>query len=287
MSILSAPPPPPGQAPEPPSVPGAIPRLSLSTAHDKAHPPPPPPGKGLNIKVAAESLMKVGGKPPVVPGKPPVKPVKAGKPGKLGAVLRKRAALGPVAKAGIGVVIVAAVIAGVFFYRIFFPEPGKIVTIKAPTFAKPLATAESKDAAAAMAAKAAALEQSKLAAAALAAKAAEAAKAEAAAAQEVPTPTPATESVMAQSPLTTDVKVNSTHLDAAPAASPAFRAFVAGASIGGVFQGKPSRALINGTIVREGQIVENTLGIAFERIDSETKTIYFKDSTGAEVSKGY
>jgi hypothetical protein len=106
-------------------------------------------------------------------------------------------------------------------------------------------------------------------------------------AQKAPTPTPATESVMAMSDLTTDVKVNNTHLDAAPAASAGFRTFVAGAAIGGVFQGKPARALINGTIVREGQVVEGTMGIAFDRIDSIQKIIYFKDSSGAEVSKSY
>jgi hypothetical protein len=141
-------------------------------------------------------------------------------------------------------------------------------------------------AAAAAAAKAAA-DATKLADA-VAAKRAEQAKADAAAqGQDVPTPTPATVSVMEQSSLTSDVKVNNTHVDAAPEASAAFRTFVAGASIGGVFQGTPSRALINGTIVREGQVIESSLGIAFDRIDSVNKVIYFKDSTGAVVSKNY
>jgi hypothetical protein len=92
---------------------------------------------------------------------------------------------------------------------------------------------------------------------------------------------------MAQSQLTSDVKVNSTRIEAAPAASAEFRTFVASASIGGVFQGTPSRALINGVIVREGQVVSGALGIAFERIDADKKVIFFKDSTGAEVSKEY
>ena len=43
---------------------------------------------------------------------------------------------------------------------------------------------------------------------------------------------------MVQTNITSDVKVNSTHLDKAPAAElAAFRTFVANATIGGVFQG--------------------------------------------------
>jgi hypothetical protein len=237
--------------------------------------PPPPPKPGLNLKVAGDAPAKggKGGKPPVA------KPGKAPKPG---SVLRKRSALGPVAKVGIAVFVVAIAVAGIFFYRIFFPAPSKPVEVKIPVVAKPVPDPK---AAAAAAAKAAA-DSAKAAEAAAAKKAADQAKADAAAAG-TPTPTATTESVMAESSIDSDVKVTSTHLDAAPAASAAFRTFVAGAVIGGVFQGTPSRALINGSIVREGQVVENSLGISFERIDSVNKVIYFKDSTGAEVSKNY
>jgi hypothetical protein len=214
--------------------------------------------------------------------KPPV--VKPAKAGKLASVLRKRAALGPVAKAGIAVVIVAFVVAGIFFYRIFFPAPTKEVPVKLQIVVRPTPVKVDAEAAAAKAA----ADAAKLAQEAAAKRKADQAKADAeAAAANAPTPTPATESVMAMSSLTSDVKVNNTHLDAAPAASPAFRAFVAGASIGGVFQGRPARALVNGTIVREGQVVEGALGISFDRIDSAQKIIYFKDATGAEVSKSY
>jgi hypothetical protein len=283
MSVLSAAPPPaPGGAPEPPAAPGAVPRLSLSTPHDKAPPPPPPAKGGLNLKVAAEAALKSAGKPPVVkPGKPV-------KPGKVGSVLRKRAALSPVAKAGLAVVIIAALVAGFYFYRIFFPAPSKEVAIKLQPVAKPPPAKDVNDAAS-VAAKAAA-DAAKQAAALEAKRLADQAAADAAAAaasQAAPTPTPATISVMAQSSISSDVKVNNTHLDAAPAASAAFRAFVAGATIGGVFQGNPARALINGTIAREGQVVESSLGISFDRIESDKKIIYFKDASGAEVSKEY
>jgi hypothetical protein len=231
---------------------------------EKPHAPKP----ALNIKVA-EAALKVGGKPVVKPGKP-------GKAPKAASVLGKRSALSPVAKAGIAVLAVAIVVGALFSYRIFFPAPTNDVILKPPPVIKPVAKPVD-NAADDLAAK----------------RKAEQAKVDAAiAGEDVPTPTPtpataATESVMVQTDITSDVKVNSTHLDAAPAASAAFRTFVADASIGGVFQGTPSRALINGSIVREGQVVDSSLGIEFERIDSDKKAIFFKDSTGAEVSKNY
>ena len=266
VSVLSAPPPP-GAAAEPP-VPGGIPRLSLATPQEK---PAASAKPGLNIKVAAEVAAKAG---PKVGGKPVVKP------GKPGGVLRKRATLSPVAKAGVAIVVVAIAIGGVFSYRIFFP--GKDVQIKLPPVAKPLLKKD--DLADKAASDAARLAEAGRALAAR--KAAEQARLDALAAQ-APTPTPASVTVMAPTTLTTDVKVNSTRIEAAPAASAAFRTFVASANIGGVFQGAHSRALINGSIVREGQTVEGGLQITFDRIDSVNKVIYFKDSTGAEVSKSY
>jgi hypothetical protein len=244
-----------------------------------AAPPPPPVKGGLNLKVSSEAAPK-GGKPPVV------KPGKPGKAGKLGSVLRKRAALSPVMKAGVAVVVIAFVVAGIFFYRIFFPAPSKDVPVKLQIVVRP---PPPKDDPAAVAAKAAAADAAKKAQDAVAAakRIADQAKADAAAGENSPVPAVTSESVMADASISKDVKVNNTHLDAAPAASAAFRAFVAGASVGGVFQGHPSRALINGTIVREGDVVESALGISFDRIDSIQKIIYFKDASGAQVSKSY
>lgn len=255
-------------------MPGGIPKLSLSTPG--AHPPsgkPPGAKPGLNIKVAADVPLKVGGKPVAKPG-----------------VLRKRATLSPVAKVGVAVVVVAFAIGGIFSYRIFFPSPSKDVKFSAAPVVK-TPKKDVKDVPSELPNKVAA-EPAKLIdsgqKAIVARKEVEQAKVDAAAnLQEAPTPTPATEAVMAQTTITSEVKVNSTRIDAAPAASAAFRTFVAGASIGGVFQGTPSKALINGTIAREGQVVESVLGITFDRIDSERKVIYFKDTTGAIVSKNY
>lgn len=222
--------------------------------------------------------MKIGGKPVVMPGK-------------KGAVLRKRAALSPVMKAGVAFVIVAFAIGGIYTYRIFFPGTSRDVPTKAPSIAKPGLkkdlTAEAADSLNRIASGPGKL-MDKAQNAIANRRSDQQAKVDAAiTGLEEPTPTPATISVMAESQLTTDIKVNSTHLDAAPAASAEFRAFVANAAIGGVFQGIHSRALVNGVIVREGQTVSAALGITFDRIDSVKKVIFFRDATGAEVSKSY
>lgn len=70
-------------------------------------------------------------------------------------------------------------------------------------------------------------------------------------------------------------------------ASPAFQAWVTNARINGVFQGVPPRALINGRTVRAGQIIDDALGITFDSFDPETKTLTFRDPTGATVSRRY
>jgi len=75
--------------------------------------------------------------------------------------------------------------------------------------------------------------------------------------------------------------------DPAGVASDAFRAWAANAKISGVFQGTPPRALINGRIVQTGQAVDETLGINFDSFDSATKTIVFRDATGATIARKF
>jgi hypothetical protein len=266
VSVLAAPPPL-GSTVEPPAPPGAIPKLSLSSAHE-AKPPGP---KGLQIRVA-ESQPKVGAKPPV----------KAPKPG---SVLKKRPTLSPVQKAGIAVLVLAFGIGGIFSYRIFFPAPAPVVPIKAPPIAKPAPKPSAADIAAKVASAPGKLIDSGQSAIDAKRQAAQAKLDALANGEEAPTPTPVV--VMEKAKLTKDVEVNDAPIVAATSASPEFRAFVANASIGGVFQGKPSKALINGKITREGQVVDSELGIVFDRIDAEKKVIYFKDAGGAEVSKNY
>jgi len=63
-----------------------------------------------------------------------------------------------------------------------------------------------------------------------------------------------------------------------------FKRFVADARITGVFQGTPPRALINGRMIRAGEMVDQTLGV-FDSIDAEKKTITFEDRTGHPADK--
>jgi hypothetical protein len=277
MSILAAPPPPPPSSRSdvpPPLPPAPVPRLSLSSV---AVPEKPKGAKGGALGRIAAKLPKIGGKPFAPKHGGTRAPM-----GKQGKVLRRRSALSPVAKAGMLVVILCVAVGGYFSFRIFFPEeappirikplkplpgdgtksaidgPPKVVTLPSPV--PDLANADTDSSGGD---------------------------------KPIPTPSPTpvpsgpNQIVMGDTNISSDVRVGNTPLDAAPAASAAFRSFVANAVIGGVFQGTPARALINGTIVREGQVVNSSLGVAFERIDARRKMIFFKDYTGAEVSKSY
>jgi hypothetical protein len=73
-------------------------------------------------------------------------------------------------------------------------------------------------------------------------------------------------------------------LESVPDASPAFRSFVAMAKIGGVVVDK---AVINGRLARSGEVVEPTLGITFQGYSPESKTLLFKDRSGATVARRY
>jgi hypothetical protein len=94
------------------------------------------------------------------------------------------------------------------------------------------------------------------------------------------TPTPSTSAVAPSVP--TNRKP-----DTVAEPSPAFRSWVADARISGIFEGTPPRALINGRMVRGGQVVEETLAITFDHIDAKTKMIVFRDQTGATVSRKF
>lgn len=72
-----------------------------------------------------------------------------------------------------------------------------------------------------------------------------------------------------------------------PQASAAFRRFVSEMVILGVYQGSPARAIINGRTLAEGQLVDKPLGIVFQGINAEKKTITFKDASGASITRKY
>lgn len=90
-----------------------------------------------------------------------------------------------------------------------------------------------------------------------------------------------------QSSVTKSVTASTPLGDAGSEASAEFRSFVANAKVSGVFQGAPSRAFINGRMIRTGETVDATLGIVFEGVDATKRHLLFKDKTGAIVARRY
>ena len=76
-------------------------------------------------------------------------------------------------------------------------------------------------------------------------------------------------------------------VEAAAEASAPFRTFVANAKVSGVFQGPPTRAMINGRLIRAGELVDGGLGITFTGVDSPRRQLIFQDKTGATVSRRF
>ncbi|WP_052300298.1 hypothetical protein [Opitutus terrae] len=89
------------------------------------------------------------------------------------------------------------------------------------------------------------------------------------------------------SELSPGVSATTTVSEMSGTASPGFQAWVANARINGVFNGNPPRALINGRTVRAGQSVDDALGIVFDSVDPQEKTITFRDATGAKLTRRY
>ena len=102
------------------------------------------------------------------------------------------------------------------------------------------------------------------------------------------TPPPPQEVAIASSTsIAPGVTATTTEVEAGNPASAPFLKFIDDARIGGVFQGSPARALINGKVTRAGQTVDEELGITFNGLDVEHKLLLFSDRTGATTSKHY
>lgn len=102
-----------------------------------------------------------------------------------------------------------------------------------------------------------------------------------------PAPGPTTATAQATTQIAPGLSVTSSTELTAGAASAAFRTFVANARISGVFQGAPPKAFINGALYRAGDLVSPSLGIRFFGLNSEQKTITFRDESGAIVTRKY
>lgn len=105
-----------------------------------------------------------------------------------------------------------------------------------------------------------------------------------AAAAPAPAPKPP---VTSSATLAPGVSATAGDVEAVVEAVPAFRTFVANTKITGVIAGTPGKIILNGRLARAGDVVESTLGVTFDRIDTDRKLLVFKDKTGAVVTKKY
>lgn len=73
----------------------------------------------------------------------------------------------------------------------------------------------------------------------------------------------------------------------APVPSARFVRFAESLSVSGVFQGTPARALVNGRLVRTGDLVDPMLGVKFVGVDPDTKHLILQETGGAELRVKY
>lgn len=66
-----------------------------------------------------------------------------------------------------------------------------------------------------------------------------------------------------------------------------FLRYAEGIRVSGVFQGTPARALVDGRLVRQGELLEPTLGIKFAEVDAQAKQLVLEDASGARVRVRY
>ncbi len=89
-------------------------------------------------------------------------------------------------------------------------------------------------------------------------------------------------------PIAPGISATNTNVMVAPEASPAFRVWASNARIVSVAPGRiPPRAVINSRAVDAGQIIDDALGVYFDSVDADKKTIIFRDKSGAKVSIKY
>ena len=71
------------------------------------------------------------------------------------------------------------------------------------------------------------------------------------------------------------------------AATKAFRTWVDGVQVSGVVSGSSPRAIINGRLVKMGDLVDSSQGIIFDGVDAERKELVFRTNTGLIGGKAY
>ena len=71
-----------------------------------------------------------------------------------------------------------------------------------------------------------------------------------------------------------------------PGASPEFRARVLALRLSGVFEGEPARAMIDGRLMRAGEVIDERLGLRFDGLEPGRR-LRFRDAAGATVVRKY
>jgi hypothetical protein len=74
---------------------------------------------------------------------------------------------------------------------------------------------------------------------------------------------------------------------AVPVVTPAFRAWIESARVTGVITGTSPKAIINGRLVRPGDMIDAGEGIALDSIDAANKQLVFRSRSGATATKSY
>jgi len=74
---------------------------------------------------------------------------------------------------------------------------------------------------------------------------------------------------------------------AVPVVSPQFRAWVESVRVTGVITGASPKAIINGRLVRPGDMIDATEAIMLDTINAEQKLLVFRNRSGATLSKPY
>lgn len=72
-----------------------------------------------------------------------------------------------------------------------------------------------------------------------------------------------------------------------PPATAAFMYWIAGLNITGISQTSPPRFLLNNRLIYAGDEINKSQGIVFTRLDPVNKLLYFRDKTGAVISRSY
>ena len=71
-----------------------------------------------------------------------------------------------------------------------------------------------------------------------------------------------------------------------PGAGPEFRDRVLALRLSGVFEGDPARAMIDGRLVRAGEVIDERLGLRFDGLEPGRR-LRFRDAAGATVVRKY